>query len=85
VEEIRALAYKVKALPCGAELHAVCGDACHAADPPCSFACVQCAGDHQRALQAAGCGNEAIVAFCAGTGAPLAQQPQQQQQQQQQQ
>ena len=66
VEEIRALAYKVKALPCGAELHAVCGDACHAADPQCSFACVQCAGDHQRALQAAGCDNEAIVAFCAG-------------------
>lgn len=75
MEEIRALAYKVKALPCGAELHAVCGDACHAADPPCSFACVQCAGDHQRALQAAGCDNEAIISFCAGPkkpGAPTA-------------
>jgi hypothetical protein len=62
-------------LPCGAELHAVCGDACHAADPLCSFACVQCAGDHQRALQAAGCDNEAIIAFCAGPkkpGAPTA-------------
>jgi len=51
---------------CGAELRAACGEACHVADPQCSFACVQCAGDHQAALQAAGCDNEAIVAFCAG-------------------
>ena len=55
------------ATPCGAELHAVCGDACHAADEPrCSFACVQCAGDHQRALQVVGCDNKTVAAFCAG-------------------
>ena len=30
------------------------------------FACAECAGAHQHALQAAGCGNDAIAAWCAG-------------------
>ena len=30
------------------------------------FACAECAGDHQQALKTAGCGNDAIAAWCAG-------------------
>ena len=30
------------------------------------FACAECAGTHQQALKAAGCGNDAIAAWCAG-------------------
>jgi len=40
------------------------------------FACAECAGAHQHALQAAGCGNDAIAAWCAGA-APSPAPPQQ--------
>ena len=31
------------------------------------FACADCAGAHQQALRDAGCGNDAIAAFCSST------------------
>ena len=34
------------------------------------FACAECAGTHQQALKAAGCGNDAIAAWCAGVACP---------------
>ena len=55
---------------CDAALRAVCGEACQVADPQCTFACADCAGDHQPVMQAAGCGNDAAVAFCAGVSRP---------------
>eukprot|EP01046_Picozoa_sp_COSAG06_P012222 COSAG06_NODE_711_length_12877_cov_16.318281_11_plen_230_part_00 len=46
---------------CAAALEAACG-----ADHGDVFQCAQCAGIHQQQLQAAGCDNDAIAAWCAG-------------------
>jgi hypothetical protein len=46
---------------CVAGLEAACG-----ADHGDVFQCAQCAGIHQQQLQAAGCDNDAIAAWCAG-------------------
>ena len=51
---------------CTAALETACG-----ADRHDVFACAQCAGVHQQQLQAAGCDNSAIAAWCAGAP-PLA-------------
>eukprot|EP01045_Picozoa_sp_COSAG04_P043275 COSAG04_NODE_14107_length_580_cov_1.070686_1_plen_141_part_01 len=44
---------------------ALLAEAC-AATRSDAFACAECAGDHQQALSAAGCGNDAIAGWCAG-------------------
>eukprot|EP01046_Picozoa_sp_COSAG06_P004171 COSAG06_NODE_172_length_21346_cov_503.127053_1_plen_259_part_10 len=54
---------------CTATLQTSCGDTCHAS-PRCTFACAQCAGNHQQLLKAAGCGNDAIAAWCSGAPDP---------------
>ena len=46
---------------CTTALETACG-----ADRHDVFACAQCSGVHQRQLQAAGCDNSAIAAWCAG-------------------
>ena len=46
---------------CAAALEAACG-----ADRGDAFKCAQCSGIHQKQLQAAGCDNKAIAAWCAG-------------------
>jgi hypothetical protein len=46
---------------CVAALEAACG-----ADHGDIFKCAQCSGIHQKQLQAAGCDNKTIVAWCAG-------------------
>ena len=51
---------------CAAALQASCG--AHRRDV---FACAQCTGGHQQQLRAAGCDNDAIAAWCAGTPPPL--------------
>ena len=51
---------------CDAALQVACGDACHVADPSCTFACAECAGTHPAPLFAAGCDSTDIVNFCSG-------------------
>ena len=46
---------------CAAALEAACG-----ADRGDAFKCAQCSGIHQKQLQAAGCDDKAIAAWCAG-------------------
>eukprot|EP01043_Picozoa_sp_COSAG02_P070182 COSAG02_NODE_12324_length_1562_cov_1.622693_1_plen_330_part_01 len=46
---------------CAAALQAACG-----AEHGDVFQCAQCAGTHQQQLQAVGCDNDAIAAWCAG-------------------
>ena len=53
---------------CCVALASACGATCH--DMPCTFKCATCAGEHQQQLHQAGCGNDDIVAWCAGEPAP---------------
>jgi hypothetical protein len=54
-----------RAAGCTASLQRTCG-----ADRASVFACAECAGAHQRALQQAGCSNHAISSWCAGIDPP---------------
>eukprot|EP01051_Picozoa_sp_SAG22_P020795 SAG22_NODE_4342_length_1297_cov_1.454925_2_plen_186_part_00 len=54
---------------CNKTLKATCGPKC-IADPQCTFKCATCAGDHQQALQRAGCDESAIQAWCAAPSPP---------------
>jgi hypothetical protein len=55
---------------CDTTLQSVCGTTCRKADPPCTFACAECAGTHPTELLAAGCDNDDIVSYCAGLEPP---------------